>query len=107
GNVDRDRILVADVLVKRLAGRAVEHDDANHSGEAEEEIVLAALVVVEATNDAATGAREVQLPDRLRQSARAGELREPAAVVRVAREREPAAPFDPPPRLRRTKSLTS
>ena len=60
---------------------AVEHDDARRALQADEEVVLAALVVVEAANDALTGEGDVRLPRRLRQQALAAELREPAALV--------------------------
>ena len=106
GDVDRDRVLVADVLGERLAGGAVEHDDAHHPLEADEEVVLAALVIVEAADHAAARAREVGLPDRLGQSARARELGEPAALVGVPRELEPPQAVDHPRRPFRTKSLT-
>jgi hypothetical protein len=53
GNVDGDRVVVADVLAERLAGLEVEHDDASRPLEAREDIVLAALVVVQATQRAA------------------------------------------------------
>src|SRR5215471_3517960 len=106
GDVDRDRVLVADVLVKRLAARAVEDDDANRSGEADEEVVLPTLVVVEAADDTPPRTGEVQLPQRLREGARARDLREPAALVGVALERETTEPVDHPLRLPRTKSLT-
>ncbi len=87
---------------------AIEDDDADHAGEADEEVVLAALVVVEPPDDALARARQVRLRDRLRQRARARELREPAAVVLVPRELEPPQPLDhwfTPER--RTKSFTS
>ena len=51
-DVDRDRILVTDVLGERLAALAVEHDDACRPLQADEQVVLAALVVVEAANHA-------------------------------------------------------
>src|SRR5262249_13208523 len=87
-DVDRDRVLVADVLGERLTALAIEDDDANRSLEADEEVVLPALVVVEAADHPAPRAGEVGLPDRLRQLARADELHEPAAAVVAAVERE-------------------
>src|SRR2546421_9685761 len=105
GNVDRDWIVVADVLGERLAALAVQHDDTHCSPQTDEEIVLAALVVVQPADHAAAREREVRLLDRLRQLGRAYELGEPSALVLVARQREaPDHAFAP---LRRTKSLTS
>ena len=67
---------------------AVEDHDAHAALQADEEVVLAALVVVEAADHAALRPREIRLPDRRRQSAAAGELAEPAALVLVPAERE-------------------
>ena len=61
GDVDRDRVLVADVLSERLAGRAVEDDDARRSLEAREQVVLAALVVVQAADRPLARERDVRL----------------------------------------------
>ena len=61
GDVERDRVLVADVLGERLARVAVEHDDAGHALQAGEEVVLAALVVVEPADHAAARERDVRL----------------------------------------------
>ena len=74
-DVDRDRVVVADVLGERLARLAVEHDDAHHALQADEEVVLAALVVVQPADHALARAREVRLAHRLRQRARAHQLR--------------------------------
>ena len=52
GNVDRKGVVVADVLGEDLAALAVEHDDANHPLETDEEIVLAALVVMQPADNA-------------------------------------------------------
>ena len=49
--------------------------------QAEEQVVLAALVVVERADHALARPREVRLPDRLRQLARAHQLHEEAALV--------------------------
>ena len=89
GNVDRDRVLLADVLGEPLTRLAVEDDDAHHPGEADEEVVLAALVVMEAANHAGTRLRKVHLPDRLRKVARTDQLGEPATLVLVPREWKP------------------
>src|SRR3954453_11126741 len=94
GHVDRNGVLVADVLGERRAGLAVEDHDPHHSLQAEEEIVLPALVEVQGADRARPGLREVRLPDRLRQVARARELREPAALVLVPRERKTLNAFD-------------
>ena len=86
-HVDRDGVVVTDVLGERLPGRQVQDDDAHHSRETDEDVVLAELVVVEPAHDAAPRVREVDLPDRLRQRARARELAKPAALVVMPRER--------------------
>jgi len=52
GDVDRDRVLLADVLVEGLTRRAVEHDDASRAAEARKEVVLAPLVVGQPADDA-------------------------------------------------------
>src|SRR5689334_23423982 len=88
GNVECDRVLLADVLAVRLAARAVEDDHAGGSGEAYEEIVLAALVVVQPANDPSAGEGDVRLQGRLRQRALASDLREPAALVLETPHRE-------------------
>ena len=80
--------------VKRLAGAAVEHDDARHPLQADEEIVLAALVVVEAADHALAREGDVRLPRRLRQEALAPELREPAALVLEEPQRDPDQALD-------------
>ena len=109
GDVDRDRVVVADVLGERLAACvAVEHDDAHHSREADEEVVLAALVVVEAADHARARTREVHLPDRLRQRARARELaRTSRARRRGASSWKRRSPSIIGARPLRTKSLTA
>src|SRR5213082_3468474 len=107
-DVDGDGILVADVLGERLAGCAVEHDDAHHAAEAHEDVVLPALVVVQPTDDALARIREVRLAKRLRERALTGELAEPTALVLVPDELEALQAGDH--RLtpaRRTKSFTS
>ena len=92
GDVDRNRILVADVLGEGLVRLPVEDDDAHHPLETEEEIVLPALVVVEAAHHARPRVREVRLADRLRQVTRTRELREPPALVLEALQLDPAQP---------------
>ena len=86
-DVDGDRVVVADVLGERLAGLAVEDDDARHALQADEEVVLAALVVVEAADHAA--AREGDV--RLRASASAAGSRAAARRTSRARPRSAAA----------------
>jgi hypothetical protein len=88
-DVERDRVVLADVLREGLAGLAVEHDDAHHPLQAEEEVVLAALVVVQRADHARAREREVRLADRLRQPARAHQLHEPAALVLMSTEGDP------------------
>ena len=73
---------------------AVEDDDARHALHAREEVVLAALVEVEAADHAATGERDVRLHGRVREEALAAELAEPAALVLEALERDPDDPLD-------------
>src|SRR5262249_42743851 len=79
----------ADVLGERLPARAVEHDDAHHALHADEQVVLPALVVVEAADDPAARPDEVRLADRFRQLRGAGELAEPPALVVVAAKLDP------------------
>ena len=102
GDVERDRVVVTDVLREHLAAVAIENDHAHHPRQTHEEIVLTALVVVQAADHAALRPGEVGLPDRLRQRSLASELGEPAALVLVARQRE-ALDFH----VARTKSLTA
>ena len=84
-HVDRDRVVLADVLGERLAGLAVEHDDAHHALEAEEEVVLSALVVVQRANHTLPRPSEIRLAHGLRQRARPHQLHEePALVVETA-----------------------
>src|SRR5581483_7843640 len=107
-DVDRDGVVVADVLGERLSGRAIENDDADHPGQAEEHVVLPALVEVQPTDDALAREREIRLPEGLRQRARARELAEPAALVRMTDELDALQAVDhrfTP--FARTKSLTS
>ena len=53
-DVQRDRVVVPDVLGEDLARRAVEDDDASRATKACEEVVLPALVVVQPADN--TGA---------------------------------------------------
>src|SRR5581483_535788 len=85
-HVDRDRVVVAAVLAERLAARTVEHDDAHRPGEADEHVVLAALVEMQASNDALARVGEVRLHERLRERARTSELAEPSTLVLVAHQ---------------------
>ena len=73
---------------------AVEHDDARRSLQAGEEVVLAALVKVEAADDALARERDVRLHGRLRQDALASQLAEPAALVLEPLQRDPHDPLD-------------
>ena len=93
-DVDRDRILITDVLGERLAALAVEHDDACRPLHTDEQVVLAALVVVETTNHASAGKRDVRLRRALRQRALAPELHEPTPLVLEALERDPQQSLD-------------
>ena len=89
---------------------AVEHDDARCPLDADEEVVLAALVVVQAADRAGAREGQVRLPRRLRQQALAPELDEPAALVLEAAQRDAERGPRSRPRLapsRRTKSLTA
>ena len=86
---------------------AVEHDDAYRPLETDEEVVLAALVVVEAADHALPRVGEVHLADRLRERARARELAEPAALVGMPLERDAAQALDHRRRPLRTKSFTA
>src|SRR5207244_7406641 len=108
GNVDGDRIVVADVLGERLAALEVEDDDPSRALDADEEVVLAPLVVVETADHALSRERDVRLPHPLLDPARAVDLDEPATLVLEPPERDPADALDH--RLApcsRTKSLTA
>ena len=75
-------------------GLAVEHDDARRALEADEQVVLPALVVVQPADDAAAREGDVRLARRLRQQALAAQLDEPAALVLEPLQREPEQPVD-------------
>ena len=94
GNVDRDRIVVPDVLGEGLARLPVEHDDSRRSPETCEEIVLPPLVEVQTPDDPRARERQVRLHHRLRQAAVPAQLREPAAIVGVDLERDALDPVD-------------
>src|SRR5215212_4918559 len=108
-DVDRDRVVLADVLGEDVAALAVEHDHARRSLQAGEEVVLPALVVVQAADRPATREGNVHLHRRLGQRALPPQLHEPAALVVEAAKRDPDEPVDHATRLTpfaRTKSLT-
>ena len=107
-DVERDGIVVADVLGERLAAASVEDDDPGLAGDAVEEVVLAALVVVEAADHALPRERDVRLAGRLRQQRLAPHLHDPAARVLVHQGRQADDPLDHAlfTPLARTKSLT-
>ena len=67
GDIQRDRIVVADVLAEGLPALAVEHDDAHHPVNAGEEVVLPALVIMQRADHALAREHEIRLPHRLRQ----------------------------------------
>jgi hypothetical protein len=94
GHVDGHGIVVADVAGPRLAALAVEHDDARRSAQAREEVVLVALVVVEAADDALPRERDVRLAGRLRKGAVSAQLDEPAPLVGDVPERDDLDPVD-------------
>ena len=94
GNVERDRVLVADVLAERLTRVAVEDDDPGRPLQAGEEVVLAAEVVVEPANHARPRERDVRLPGGPRQRALTPQLAEPAPLVLDATQRDAEQPFD-------------
>ena len=81
GNVDRDGIVVADVLAEDFPAHAVEHNHPRRPVETDEEVVLAALVEVQAPNRPGPREGHVGLDRRLRQRAFAPDLDEPAALV--------------------------
>ena len=60
-NVERHGVVIADVLGESYPGLPVEHDDTRRSLEAREEVVLAALVVVEATDHTPARKRDIRL----------------------------------------------
>ena len=80
--------------VKVSPVRDVEDDDAGHALQAGEEVVLAALVVVEPANHAPARERDIRLPGRLRQQALPAQLDEPAALVLEPAERDALQPLD-------------
>ena len=94
GHVERNRIVVADVLGESLAGGAVEHDDARHPLQADEQVVLAPLVIVEAADHTAMREVDVRLAGLLGQHALAAQLDEPAALVVEALQRDPEQAVD-------------
>ena len=51
-DVDRDQVVVADVLRESVAALAIEHDDSSHALEAGEEVVLAPFVIVQTPDHA-------------------------------------------------------
>src|SRR5712691_3863885 len=108
GNVQRDLVRVADVLRERLARVSVKDDDARCALQADEQVVLAALVVVQPADHAAPREGDVGLARRLGEERLAPQLHQPAALVLETPERNAQDPFDhllTP--FRRTKSLTA
>ena len=108
-DIERDGIVLADVLGERLPRAAIEDDDASVPLEAYEEVVLAALVVVEPADDAVSRKRDVRLFRRPGQERLAPDLRHPAAIVLVHPERDPLEAVDHSllTPLARTKSFTA
>ena len=108
-DVQRDRVLVADVLRERLAGVAIEHDHARRPLQAHEEVVLAALVVVQPADDALPRERDVRLPGPLGEQRLTPDLDHPAALVLVGAQRDALEAFDHAlfAPLARTKSFTA
>ena len=107
GDPDRDGILVADVLGEGLAAAAVEHDDAGHSAQAREQVVLPALVVMEPSDHALPREGDVRLPRGGRQQALTPQLHEPAALVLVPPKRNHLDALDHQPARPRMKSFTA
>ncbi len=93
-DVQRDRVLVTDVLGERRPRRSVENDHARRPLKAREQVVLATLVVVEASDHAPAGERDVRLHRRARQQALAPKLAEPAPPVLIPTQRDPLDPLD-------------
>src|SRR5207247_2200381 len=89
----------------------VEDDDAHHALHTDEEVVLAALVVMEAADHALPREDEVRLPDRLQQERGAHQLHEPAAPVLEPSQRDQPDAVDQASSLlapcARTKAFTS
>ena len=108
-DVDRDRVVVADVEREGLTCLAVQHDDSRRPLETGEEVVLPALVVMQAADDPFPREGEVGLDGPLRQPALTPELHEPAPLVFEPAQRNDFDPFDhgllAP--FARTKSLTA
>jgi hypothetical protein len=95
-HVDGERVVVADVDADRLTALAVEDDDAGRPPEADEEVVLATVVVVEATDHTLARERHVRLARGLRQQAVAADLDEPAPLVLDPAQRDQEDALDPP-----------
>jgi hypothetical protein len=93
-HVDGDRVVLTDVGAENLTARAVEHDDASGAEEASEEVVLAALVVMEATNHALTREGDIRLHSRFSHPALAPHLEKPPALIASVRERNELEPLD-------------
>ncbi len=93
-NVDRDRVLVTDVLAERLAARTVEDDHTRRPLETGKEVVLAALVVVEPSDHALPGEDEIRLQRRPWERTLPPQLGEPAALVLKAVQRDAEEPLD-------------
>ena len=109
GDVDRHRVLVADVLAEGLTRLAIEDDDAGGALEAGKKVVLPAHVVVKATDHALAREREVRLQRPLRQRRLAPQLHQPASSVldAVQRDAHEAIDHDLFAPWARTKSLTA
>src|SRR5512132_384544 len=80
-NVHRDRVLLADVLAEGLARLPVQYNHAGHALHTDEQVVLAALVVVQRADHASPGENEVRLRHRAWERAVTPKLEEPAALV--------------------------
>jgi len=93
GDVDADGVVAADVLAERLAALEIEDNDPSRSLQADEEIVLAALVVVQAPDHAPPRERDIRLPHRPVEPARPVDLDEPTTLVLEPPQRDPAHAF--------------
>src|SRR5262245_24115896 len=93
-NVDRHRVLVADVHGEGLTALSVEDDNARRPSETDEEVVLASPVEVQPPNHASPGEGDIRLHGRLRKQAVAPDLDEPAALVREDPQRKEKDPRD-------------
>jgi hypothetical protein len=107
-NIDGNWVGFSYVRTEDFAGRAVEDDDAGGADQTGEEVVLSAIVIVEAADHPFARERDVRLHGPLPDPAFPPYLEQPATFVAPVLEWDELEPFDHrlAPCLR-TKSFTS